>query len=156
MNNPYTSYGPGYTPPAGQAFRPTGSSNNETLLAGIAHLSSFVAPILAPLIIWLVVRDTMPYASRQAKQAFFFHLILSIITGVFGVILFFIFTTTFFAAAAQAQSTDVAPTFVFSAWFFLGIGVLTLVGLGGQALSIYGAVQAFQGKPFSYPLLGWL
>src|SRR5215472_12614903 len=56
------------------------SSKNETGVAGLAHLSSFFAPLVVPLIIWLVVRDSMPYAARQAKQALFFHLIM----GAFG------------------------------------------------------------------------
>jgi uncharacterized Tic20 family protein len=33
------------------------------------------------------------------------------------------------------------------------LGVLSLVQI---VFSIIGAVQAFQGKPFHYPLLGWL
>lgn len=147
----------GYPPPARPPFPPpVRSSNNETVVAGIAHLSSFFAPLICPLIIWLVVRDSMPYASRQGKQAFFFHLIMSVLGTVVGLFLFFIFTTTFFAAASQAGAGNEGSSFAFPIWFFALFACIGLISLVGQGFSIYGAVQAFQGKDFSYPLLGRL
>ncbi len=82
---------PGFGPAQpGAAFappmQPTGYTSTETLLAGLAHLSSLFAPLIAPLLIWLLTRATMPYASRQGKQAFFFHLILSAISLVLVII----------------------------------------------------------------------
>ncbi len=35
-------------------------------------------------------------------------------------------------------------------------GGLALVGILDAIFSVYAAVQAFQGKPYHYPLLGWL
>ena len=148
----------GAPPPAGAPLPPVKSSNNETAVAGIAHLSSFFAPLVVPLIIWLVTRDSMPYASRQGKQAFFFHLLISALALVVALVLFFSFVTTLFAATSQAITSETAPapSIGFPAWFFALITFAIIIGLSGQVLSIYGAVQAFQGKDFSYPLLGWL
>ncbi len=169
-NNQHTQYGSagphtnyGGPPPSGAANPggaplppPVKSSNNETVVASIAHLSSFFAPLLVPLIIWLVTRDSMPYASRQGKQAFFFHLLISALGLVVAFVLFFSFVTTLFAATSQAITSETAPSTGFPAWFFALLTFAIIIGLSGQVLSIYGAVQAFQGKDFSYPLLGWL
>jgi uncharacterized Tic20 family protein len=166
---PHTSYGGpppsgaanpgGAPPPAGAPLPPPArSSNNETVVAGIAHLSSFFAPLVVPLIIWLITRDSMPYASRQGKQAFFFHLLISALGLVVAFVLFFSFVTTIFATTSQAITSETAPapSIGFPAWFFALITFAIIIGLSSQVLSIYGAVQAFQGKDFSYPLLGWL
>ncbi len=157
---PHTTYGSppplGAATPGGAPLPPARSSNNETVVAGIAHLSSFFAPLVVPLIIWLVTRDSMPYASRQGKQAFFFHLLISALGLVVAFVLFFSFVTTLFAATSQAITSETAPSTGFPAWFFALLTFAIIIGLSGQVLSIYGAVQAFQGKDFSYPLLGWL
>ena len=166
----HTSYG-GAPPPSGAANPggpplPAGAplpqaaarlSNNETIVAGIAHLSSFFAPLICPLIIWLVTRDSMPYASRQGKQAFFFHLLMSILGTGAGFVLFFIYISSIYATVSQAITSETAPTSIgFPAWFFALITFAIIISLSSYALCIYGAVQAFQGKDFGYPLLGWL
>ncbi len=136
---------------------PAQSSKNETAIAGIAHLSSLFAPVVGPLIIWLAVRDSMPYAMRQAKQAFFFHLAMATLGLVVGLIVVGRLVSSFFAVASQAVTSDTVPTATtLPAWLFALFTLVLILGLTGQVLSIYGAVQAFQGKDFSYPLLGWL
>lgn len=163
-NSQNTSYGGG-TPPSGAANlggapppagSPAQSSKNETMVAGIAHLSSFFAPLIAPLIIWLIARDNMPYASRQARQAFFFHLLMSAFALVVGTVLFFSFISSLFATASQAITSETATSTAIPAWFFALFTFVIIISLSGYALCIYGAVQAFQGKDFSYPLLGRL
>lgn len=158
QNTQYGSAGPqsssgGSPPPVGSLAQ---SSNNETIVAGFAHLSSFFAPLICPLIIWLVTRDSMPYASRQGKQAFFFHLLVSAVGLVVSLVLFFIVLSTFLTASQAITSQTAPASSGFPVWFpaLLTFGII--LGLSGQALSVYGAVQAFQGKDFSYPLLGWL
>jgi uncharacterized Tic20 family protein len=157
-NNQHTQYGgaanPGSSPPP--AGSPAQSTKNETVVAGIAHLSSLFAPVFVPLIIWLVVRDTMPFASRQAKQAFFFHLLMSVFALVVASALFFSYISTIFATVSQAITSDVPTSTTMPAWFFALSTFVIILILSGYALCIYGAVQAFQGKDFSYPLLGRL
>ena len=148
----------GSPPPAGSPLTPPArASKNETVVAGIAHLSSFFAPLIAPLIIWLVARDSMPYASRQGKQAFFFHLLMSILGTVAFFVLFSIYISSLYATVSQAITSETAPTSIgIPAWFFALATFVIIIILSGYALGVYGAVQAFQGKDFSYPLLGWL
>jgi uncharacterized protein len=144
---------PSGTPPGSGG---TPSSSNERGLAGVAHLSSLFAPLVVPLIIWLAVRDSMPYAARQAKQAFFFHLGLAALTLIGTLVLVGSLVGTLFAAASAAVTSDIVTSTSPPAWLFALVTFAIILGLTGQALCIYGAVQAFGGKDFSYPGLHWL
>jgi uncharacterized protein len=142
----------GYPPPYGAVPVP-GASSNETLLAGISHLSVFFAPIILPLIIWLVSRQSSPYASYQAKQAFVFHLFFSAVAFATGIGTYAIFISSIFSLGPNYPTN--VPPFPF-AGFFVVWGVLGLLSLVNIVYSIVGAVHAFQGRPFHYPLLGRL
>ena len=61
---------------AGYGYAPPQSNDNQTVMAGLAHLSIFFGALIVPLILWLVNRGKAPYAAQQSKQAFFFHLAL--------------------------------------------------------------------------------
>jgi uncharacterized Tic20 family protein len=167
----YAGYGPGYAPGhppgyggygygPGYGPRPVGSSGNETVLAGLAHLGVFLGGWLLPLVIWLASRNTAPYASRQAKQAFFWQMFFFALILVAYVVFFGIFFVSFFSSAASyptGPGADPNP-FLFAPFgslliFYALFFVAYLVNI---IFSIIGAVQAFQGKPFHYPLLGWV
>lgn len=136
---------------------PAQGNSNETILAGLAHLSIFFGGLIVPLVIWLVTRDSAPYASRQGKQAFFFHLGLVIISFLVFGIWFALFIGFFGLAAANADSSSGAGFAGASfAGAFLIWGVYAVVYIGAIVLGVIGAVNAFQGKPFHYPLLGGL
>ncbi len=141
---------PGFPPPQQT------SQNNETVLAGIAHLSIFFAPLITPLIIWLVTANTMPYASRQGKQAFVFHVVVTAVELVAVFVLFIGFFLTMAATISSSTSNPAASSggfffFPFLIWLLiLPISIISIV------LGIYAAIQTFQGKPYHYPLLGWL
>ena len=161
--NPHQQTSSGSSPPLSGAANPGGTpptsspaqySKHETAVAGLAHLSSLFAPLIVPLIIWLVVRDSMPYASRQARQALFFHLLMSAFALVVACVLFYSYISTVFATVSQAITSNVPTSTAIPAWFFACLTFVIIISLSGQALCIYGAVQAFQGKDFSYPLLG--
>ena len=62
----------------------------------------------------------------------------------------FISSTTFTSASSTG---DFSGVFV---GFFVIWGILLVVGLINVVFSIIGAVKAFKGEPFSYPLLGGL
>ncbi len=150
---PPPPYGyPGYGYQAGMYPAPR-SDSNETVLAGIAHLSIFFGGLIVPLIIWLVTRESSPYASRQGKQAFFFHLGLVIVTFVVLAIWFALFIGLGIATANSDSAGLAGASF---AGVFLIWGVLFVIYIGAIVLGVIGAVQAFQGKPFHYPLLGRL
>lgn len=111
-----------------------GSEERNWALFG--HLSAFSAfitgfgCILGPLIIWLVKRDTMPFAADQAKEALNFNITLLIVgigLGIFSVVT-------------------------------LGIGLIValpaflVLFIGWIILTIVGAVNANNGVLYRYPL----
>jgi uncharacterized Tic20 family protein len=67
-----------------QAPLPVTHSSEERTWALIGHLSAFsafitgIGCIVGPLIVWLVKRDTMPFAADQAKEALNFNITLAI------------------------------------------------------------------------------
>jgi uncharacterized Tic20 family protein len=144
---PYGSRPYGYAPPA--------SSTSDNVLAGLAHLSVFFAPLILPLVVWLAMRNSSPYVSRQGKQAFFFHLFFSALAFVILIVLYLGFFSVVFASTPDSglPSFNGFSPFLLILGFYAILGVLSLVQI---VFSIIGAVQAFQGKPFHYPLLGWL
>lgn len=147
--------GPGYNYGAGYGMPyPTES---EKTLAGICHLSFFFAPLILPLIIWLAMGKTQPYASQQAKQAFWFHLVfvgLSVIAFI--VLEVYLWTNLLSTMNSGAPPDPATFNMNFIPVMLVCYLVMGLAGLVNLIFSIIGAVFAFQGKPFHYPLLGWL
>jgi uncharacterized Tic20 family protein len=142
-------------PRAPGTTHPSGVPDGERALAGISHLSVFFAPLLLPLIVWLVVRESLPYASQQAKQAFFFHLLVTVVALVVVVPLVVVFGIAVGGTAALiGHSFASGLGFLPFAAFFCGFGLILLVVVCEIVFAIYAAVQAFQGRPFHYPLLG--
>ncbi|MEO7002482.1 MAG: DUF4870 domain-containing protein [Ktedonobacterales bacterium] len=161
---PGAGYAPPYPPPGYAPYPPPGyvpygppPDNNENVLAGVSHLSIFFGALIVPLIIWLTTLHTSPYASRQAKQAFFFHLGYTVIQTIVAVIGYsFFFVSMMSTAAVSPTDSGAAPSFAFGVGFIVFlIMMLLLVGIGITAIvyGVYGAVQAFNGKPFHYPFL---
>lgn len=123
------------TPTAVEPAAPAPSVSEERTWAMLGHLSAFTAFItgigcvLGPLIVWLIKRDTMPFAGEQAKEALNFN--ISMIIAFAALWLFTILT--------------------------LGIGLLIAVpaGLalfvGWLVLTIMAAVKANAGEHYRYP-----
>lgn len=166
------SYGPGFAPPTpGYGYAPTGvyapppgyapygPAEGDRTLAGICHLSVFFAPLILPLIVWLAMRQSHPYASQQAKQAFWFHLLM----GVFGVVVVFavegiLFATVFSSLASASDPSQINPALGFApiGFMFAFYPLIFAVGLVNAIFSVIAAVKAFKGEAYHYPLLGWL
>ncbi|HEU5441201.1 MAG TPA: DUF4870 domain-containing protein [Ktedonobacterales bacterium] len=146
---PYPPYA--YRPP-----HPSGIPDSERTLAGITHLSVLFAGIIMPLIVWLAVKTSMPYASRQAKQAFFFQLILFIVTVVAVVPFYIAFFAVFFTTEIPAPGQPYTMPGAFYGGFAIIWGLIFALSVVRIGFGIYAAVQAFAGKPYHYPLLGWL
>lgn len=144
------AYGPNASAPYGYASYPLQSNNNETVMAGIAHLSIFFGALIVPLILWLVSRDKSPYAAQQSKQAFFFHIavvVTELVIVVGGFALFFGVLSTIYTSNTNALSAVFAVLIII--WYLVIFGIqITAVVFG-----IIGAVRAFQGQPFHYPLM---
>lgn len=125
------------TPSAPMPEPPVTSSAGagERNWAMIGHLSAFTAFItgigclLGPLVVWLIKRDTMPFAGEQAKEALNFNITVVIVGAA--LVLFSLIT--------------------------FGIGLLIAVPLGCAlfvawlVLTIIAAVKANAGEHYRYP-----
>lgn len=157
---PQYGYPPAYAGPGyGQGYAQPQSNDNQTVMAGLAHLSIFFGALIVPLILWLVNRGKAPYAAQQSKQAFFFHLGLWVIELVILVPAIIIYFTAFFSIFESVSYTPttppqppIFPIGAFSSVFIL-YGALFAVQIVGIVFGIIGAVKAFQGQPFHYPLM---
>ena len=122
----------------------------------MAHLSVFFAPIILPLIVWLTQRGKSPYIARQGKQAFFWHLIVSGGSFVLLIVGYVIFFASFISSTNFDSTTSIPDFGGKFAIFFVIWGIVLVLGIVNAVFGIIGAVRAFKGEPFSYPLLGGL
>jgi uncharacterized protein len=108
---------------------------DERMWAMFGHLSAFTAFItglgcvLGPLIVWLIKRETMPFAGDQAKEALNFNITAIIVAVGLGIF-------TFITLGVGALITVPAACVLFIGWF-----VLTIVA----------AVKANNGEQYRYP-----
>ena len=151
-------------PPYGYAaygYAPYGTppqpDHSQTVMAGLAHLSIFFGALIVPLILWLVNRGKAAYAAQQSKQAFFFHLVVWVIDLVVIIPGMVIYFTSFFSFV-ETMPTYPTPPPAFPVAAFSVIIIMDLIVFAVQIVAIVfgvmGAVKAFQGQPFHYPLLG--
>lgn len=127
----------------------------DRVLAGFAHLSVFYMPLLVPLILWLALRSGAPYASRQAKQAFFFHILVLAVVAV-GIIpawvVLVIGGLTVATASRSAELHAGGATLSISS-LICGGALMFALAIVLSSFGVYGSLQAFMGRSFHYPLL---
>jgi uncharacterized Tic20 family protein len=108
---------------------------DERMWAMLGHLSAFTAFItglgcvIGPLIVWLVKRETMPFAGDQAKEALNFNITAIIVAVGLGIF-------TFITLGIGALLTVPAACILFVGWF-----VLTIIA----------AIKANNGEQYRYP-----
>ncbi|HEY6943099.1 DUF4870 domain-containing protein [Dokdonella sp.] len=118
-----------------EATQPPVPSNDDRTWALIGHLSAFsafitgIGCVVGPLVVWLVKRDTLPFAADQAKEALNFNI------------------TALIAAAALWVVT--IGTFFIGALLTVPIGLLLFVAW--FVLTIVAAVKANEGVAYRYP-----
>lgn len=113
------------TPAAPNAPVPAAPSKDEKTMAMLSHLLGGLFGFLAPLIIWLIKKETMPFVDDQGKEALNFQ-----ITMLIG----------YLAASVLAAVT-------------CGIGGLLfpLLWLASIVLGIMGGMKANEGIAYRYP-----
>lgn len=128
---PQTGYGPppGYgTPPAyggGPGYgAPGGVTSEDTMWGILVHLSYFVAGILAPLVVYLIKKDSSPFVRRHAAEALNFHLTLTLAAIVSAVLIIVI----------------------------IGFVLLLAVLVVGAVFAVVAAVAAGRGEEYRYPM----
>jgi uncharacterized Tic20 family protein len=132
MNDPYS-------PPSEPIAAPqTGLSKEERTWAMVAHLAAltgFLAPIVGnivgPLVVWMVKKDTMPYAAAEAKEALNFNISWSIWLVLYSIVAFIL---TFVLVGILL-------------WMLLG-----LLYIVWAVICIIAAIKANDGVPYRYPL----
>lgn len=105
---------------------PSAEEKQWGLFAHLSSLAGLVIPLgnlLGPLIIWLVKKDTMPFADDQGKEALNFNITITL------------------AAIISAFLIFVA----------IGLLLLPLVGLVWLVFTIIAAMKANNGEAYRYP-----
>lgn len=101
------------------------SDPDQRLWAMLAHLGGLLISFLAPLVIWLVLRERGAYVEDQAKEALNFQITLAIAGVAFGIITVITF----------------------------GIGgILFLAFIVALVWMIQAAIATNRGEPYRYPL----
>ena len=109
---------------------PTMTRSDERTWAALAHLSPFLGWCtglgfwIAPLVIWLVYKDSSRYVAEEAKQALNFQ-INTLIWVVIATVLLFV---------------------------GIGIVLFPIIGVLHVALPIVAAIKASEGSGYRYPL----
>lgn len=118
-----------------QPLLPTAQTSDERTWAMIGHLSAFsafvtgIGCVAGPLIVWLVKRDTLPFAADQAKEALNFNI------------------TALIACAALWIIT--IGTFFIGALLTVPAGLLLCVAW--VVFTIIAAIKANEGVAYRYP-----
>lgn len=131
MNDPYTPPSEPIAPPH------AGLSSEERTWALVAHLSALTGlitgfgMILGPLVVWLINKDTRPYAAAEAKEALNFNIswmLWGILLGIAAFILTFV---------------------LIGILLWIALGFCTLVWI---VLCIIAGIKANEGVSYRYPL----
>lgn len=85
---------------------PKTGSNDDYVLAAIAHGLLFILPAITPLIIWALYKDKSSYVKNQAMQALVYQIVVFsvfLFLWMAGIILSFIIIGIFLLPIAMAQ-----------------------------------------------------
>lgn len=99
--------------------------NEEKTLAALLYVISFFAPIIGPLVIWLIKKDESSFIDYHGKEYFNFlisYTVYFIVSGILCIILI----------------------------GFIGLAVL---GIAVFAFTIVAAVKAYEGNEYQFPLI---
>lgn len=110
---------------------PSPYSSETRTWALIAHLVGlFGFPFIGPIIIWLTKGKEDEFVLSQAKEVLNFHITLLIVVAILGAL-------------------SVATCGVF---LVVAIPLWATIAVVAVVLSIYGGIQAYEGKRYRYPL----
>ena len=115
------------------------NSDTDKIFALVAHLGFFtgVGYFFAPLLIWLLKKNSSPFVAHHARQAMIWQGANAVAGGIF------------FAGY-------LVLTFMTAGLTLILAPILFLLGLALLIPSIMAAVNVFNDKEYSYPLTGGL
>lgn len=102
-----------------------GSTEDDRLFAMLLYVLSFPFPVLGPLLIWLIKRDSSDFVDYHGKEYFNFIIsftIYSIVSSILMIIL-------------------------------IGFLLIVVVGIVWFILTIVAAIKAYQGETYRIPLV---
>jgi uncharacterized protein len=127
-------------------------TSDEKTMATLAHVLQLVGWWIAPLIIYLVKRDSK-FVAFHAMQALLWQLVLMVLWFAAMIVWFVTIFSFAFSHAAKA-----APQQPPSLGFFLGFAALWFVALGIMGLNlliaIFYGIKAGRGEWAAYPIIG--
>ena len=100
-----------------------GVSSDDRTYALLLHLSSFVAPVLGPLVMWLIKRNESDFIDHHGQEAMNFALTM-LIAVIVSVVLIFV---------------------------LVGILLLFALSIAGLVMPILAAIAAQRGEHYRYP-----
>ena len=106
---------------------------NERNMAAMAHGLGIPFPIIAPLLIWLTQKDSMPAIEPACKEALNFQI-------------------TFHGIFIMLALITCIPTLCLAPLACLTVPVLSLIMLGIIIMQIIATMAALSGKPYRYPI----
>ena len=112
------------TPPASGS--PSAEERQWAMFAHLSALVGFLIPfgsVIAPLVIWQIKKNEMPFVDDQGKEALNFQITV-LIAAVIGIVLCFV---------------------------LIGLLLLPIIGLAALILTIIGGIKANNGEAYRYP-----
>jgi len=130
-------------------YEPT---SDEKTMATLAQVLQLVGSWIAPLIIYVVKRESK-FVAFHAMQALLWQILVMILWFVAMIVWFVVIFTTVISHAGKAAANNPPPL-----GFFLGAASIWLVAMGIMGLNlfiaIYFAIKAGRGEWAAYPVIG--
>lgn len=135
-------------------------SQDDRIMAALAHASAILPlmGVVAPIVIWVTQKDKSQYVAFQALQAVAFQLSMVfawfIGMGCYMLSFFGMFISFTLLSSTGRDNPSFAP--LFGGFFFVPIGILLLMFVGGFLFVIYGlvgTVSTLRGRDFRYWLI---
>jgi uncharacterized Tic20 family protein len=121
-------------------------------MALLVHVLSIFTGFWAPLIIYLIKRDSK-FISFHALQSLVWHVLYMVGTMLFVFALFFIFIATFMTHIVAQNGAGAPPVALFMVFPFFWLGMILLWAVN-LLLGILFAIKANAGEWAMYPLVG--
>jgi len=125
-------------------------SRSDRTWAMLCHLSAFtglvfpLGHVLAPLILWLIKRESSPYIADQGREAVNFQISMSLYIAIA-----FLFNIVLVGFGIRMPSMSMA---LMGNMQLLSMPVMAAVMLFGFGMVIYAAIRVNRGVLFRYPL----
>jgi uncharacterized Tic20 family protein len=129
-------------------------SSDEKTMATLAQVLQIIGSWIAPLIIYLIKRDSK-FVSFHAVQALLWQIMVLIIWMITMVVWFGVIFSLVFAHGGHPQPSNVPPVRIFLGFGAIWLAVM-IIGVTNLFLGIFYGIKASNGKWAEYPIIGKL